>query len=252
MGGRPLRTRADFLSASGVLLVLRDPVPAVPPVRGQPTAVASNPSEGPEILLSVWDDGRIVALHGHVDLGTGVRTAFAQIVAEELGVDVDQVDMILGDTGTAPNQGPTIASASLQIHAQPLRIAAAQARRHLLARAAGVLGAAADLLQVSRGVVSARPSDGAEAPTVTYAQLVSGQNERLTLDLENIEMNPTTPPAGGSFRGLPLPTGTASTRTNLSPPRAVHVTNTVNQARGMLGIGQPNVVRGTSKAGMTS
>ena len=183
MGSRPLRTRADFLSASGVLLLLREPVAPAPPVKGQPAAVASNPSEGPEILLSVWDDGHIVALHGHVDLGTGVRTAFAQIVAEELGVDVDQVDMILGDTGTAPNQGPTIASASLQIHAQPLRIAAAQARRHLLARAAGVLGTTADLLQVTRGVVSARSGDGADSPTVTYAQLVSGQNERLMLDL---------------------------------------------------------------------
>ena len=183
MGSLPLRTRADFLSASGVLLVLRDPVPAAPPVRGQPTAIASDPAEGPEILLSVWDDGRIVALHGHVDLGTGVRTAFAQIVAEELGVGVDQVDMILGDTGTAPNQGPTIASASLQIHAQPLRIAAAQARRHLLARAAVALGTTPDLLQVTRGVVTARLGEGAGSRTVTYAQLVSGKNERLMLDL---------------------------------------------------------------------
>ena len=182
MGTRPLRTRADFLSASGVLLVLRDPVPPAPPIKGQPAAVASNPSEGPEILLSVWDDGRVVALHGHVDLGTGVRTAFAQIVAEELGVDVDQVDMILGDTGTAPNQGPTIASASLQIHARPLRIAAAQARHYLLARAAGVLGTTPDLLQVTRGVVTAGQDGAADSPALTYAQLVSGQNEQLMLD----------------------------------------------------------------------
>ena len=140
MVARSLRTRADFLQASGVLLVLREQMVPPAPVRGQPPATPSDPSEGPEILLSVWDDGRVVALHGHVDLGTGVRTAFAQIVAEELGVDVGQVDMLLGDTGTVPNQGPTIASASLQIHAQPLRLAAAQARLHLLARAAEVLG----------------------------------------------------------------------------------------------------------------
>jgi nicotinate dehydrogenase subunit B len=50
------------------------------------------------------------------------------------------VQVILGDTARAPNQGPTIASSSLQLHAQPLRAAAAQARAWLLAqaRAAGL------------------------------------------------------------------------------------------------------------------
>ena len=183
MVARSLRTRADFLQASGVLLVLREQMVPPAPVRGQPPATPSDPSEGPEILLSVWDDGRVVALHGHVDLGTGVRTAFAQIVAEELGVDVGQVDMILGDTGTVPNQGPTIASASLQIHAQPLRLAAAQARLHLLARAAEVLGIPANLLQVTGGVVRSQAGARADAPTVSYAALVAGKNDRLMLDV---------------------------------------------------------------------
>ena len=79
-----LRTRADFLTATGVLLVVRDPPPANPPAPGQPAAVPGNPAEGVEILLALWDDGRVTALHGHVDLGTGIKTAFAQIVAEEL------------------------------------------------------------------------------------------------------------------------------------------------------------------------
>ena len=183
MAARLLRTRADFMLASGVLLVLREQVVPPPPVRGQPSAIPSNPVEGPEVLLSVWDDGRVVALHGHVDLGTGIRTAFAQIVAEELGVDVDQVEMILGDTGTVPNQGPTIASASIQIHAQPLRLAAAQARGYLLSRAAQVLGVPADLLQVVRGVVRSGADDRADGPEVSYAALVAGRNDCLMLDV---------------------------------------------------------------------
>jgi nicotinate dehydrogenase subunit B len=124
-----LRTRADFLNATDVLLVVRDPPPANPPAPGQPAAVPGNPAEGVEILLSLWADGRVIALHGHVDLGTGLQTAFAQIVAEELDVQLEQVEVILGDTGTAPNQGPTIASGSIQNHAAPLRAAAAQARQ---------------------------------------------------------------------------------------------------------------------------
>ena len=131
-----LRTRSDFLGASGVLLITREPPPAPPPAPGQPPIVAGNPAEGREILLSVWDDTTALGLHGHVDLGQGIRTALGQIVAEELDLEMDQVDMVLGDTARAPNQGPTIASASIQIHAVPLRKAAAQARAWLLAQAA--------------------------------------------------------------------------------------------------------------------
>ena len=87
--GHPPRTRADFINASGVLLVTRDPPPPAAPAPGQPASVAANPAEGCEVLLAVWSDGRISALHGHVDLGTGLATALAQIVAEEL--DADQI-----------------------------------------------------------------------------------------------------------------------------------------------------------------
>jgi nicotinate dehydrogenase subunit B len=129
--------RADYRAASDVLLVLREPPPPAPPVPGQPAAAPANPAEGPEVLIAVWADGRVTALHGHVDLGTGLQTALAQIVAEELGIAVERVQMVLGSTACAPNQGPTIASASIQIHATPLRTAAAQARRWLDAQGAG-------------------------------------------------------------------------------------------------------------------
>ncbi len=131
------KSRADLRAASGALLVTRTPPPPGPPVAGQPAAVPANPAEGDEILIAVWDDGSVTALHGHVDLGTGLRTALAQIVAEELEVELGAVNMVLGSTTLAPNQGATIASASIQIHAVPLRQAAAQARAWLVAQAGG-------------------------------------------------------------------------------------------------------------------
>ncbi|CAN7159651.1 molybdopterin cofactor-binding domain-containing protein [Variovorax paradoxus] len=181
------RTRADFLSADGVLLVVRETPPAPAPANGQPTAVAGNPIEGDEILLAVWDDGSASALNGHVDLGTGIQTALAQIVAEELELGMPCVRMMLGDTARAPNQGATIASASIQIHAQPLRLAAAQARAWLLARAAERLGVAADALQVRNGVVRV-----AEAPDrrINYADLVAGQRTVLRLDPAAVPKDP--------------------------------------------------------------
>ena len=128
-------SRSDFHVATGLLVVVREPAFTNALVPGQPAAVTPNPAEGVEVLIAVWDDGSVTALHGHVDLGTGLRTALAQIVAEELDVPVASINMVLGDTARTPNQGATIASASLQIHAEPLRRAAAQARAWLVAEA---------------------------------------------------------------------------------------------------------------------
>jgi nicotinate dehydrogenase subunit B len=171
------RTRRQFRDADGVLLVLRQPPPAVPPAPGQPPSVPANPAEGPEILLAFADDGRAVALGGHVDLGTGLQTAYAQLVAEELDLPLECVTVVLGDTARAPNQGPTIASASIQIHAMPLRQAAAQARAWLREAAARQLGVAADALRFEGGDACA--PDGRR---VALGTLVAGRHVELMLD----------------------------------------------------------------------
>ena len=89
-----------------------------------------------ETFIKITADGTVTAFNGHVDLGTGIRTALGQIVAEELDVSFARVIVVLGDTSRVPNQGATIASETIQITAVPLRKAAAQARHFLLARAA--------------------------------------------------------------------------------------------------------------------
>ncbi len=178
-----LRTRADFLGADGVLIITREAPPPRPPARGQPPSVPPDPSEGPEILLCVFDDDRVIALNGHVDLGTGLRTALTQIVAEELDVPLERVQMVLGDTARAPNQGLTIASASIQVTAVPLRQAAAQARAFLVERAAQALGAAPGSLSVRDGVVEC--IDGAAAGRcIGYGALLRGQRFELRLDTQ--------------------------------------------------------------------
>jgi nicotinate dehydrogenase subunit B len=171
-------SRAGFHAAAGVLLVTREPPPPPPPAPGQPALVTANPLEGLEILLAVWDDGSVTALNGHVDLGTGIRTALGQIVAEELDVAMDRVHVVLGNTASVPNQGATIASSSIQIHAAPLRAAAAQARAWLLDRAAVQLGANRGSLDVRDGVVRGSIDDVGMA----YGGLVSGQHVEIRLD----------------------------------------------------------------------
>ena len=175
------RTRAEFHAATGVLLVLRDTPAAPPPVAGQPAVVSGNPAEGPEILLAVWDDGSVTALSGHVDLGTGLRTALAQIVAEELDVALDRVRMVLGDTASAPNQGATIASASIQIHAVPLRLAAAQARGWLLAAAARQWGLEVAALETRDGRIGTAADPRQQ---LAYGDLLRGRHVDLQLDAD--------------------------------------------------------------------
>ena len=74
-----------------------------------------------ETFIRITADGSVTAYNGHVDLGTGIRTALGQIVAEELDVSFARVVVVLGDTALVPNQGATIASETIQITAVPLR-----------------------------------------------------------------------------------------------------------------------------------
>jgi nicotinate dehydrogenase subunit B len=133
-------------------------------------------SNRPDVYLAMHPDGSVTAFNGHVDLGTGIRTALAQIVAEELDVAFDRVTMVLGTTSATPDQGPTIASETIQVAAIPLRQAAATARRHLLGKAARIAGTQVETLSVDSGVI--RHGDW----STHYGALISGQHERLEID----------------------------------------------------------------------
>jgi nicotinate dehydrogenase subunit B len=131
---------------------------------------------GVETFIKITADGAVSAYNGHVDLGTGIRTALGQIVAEELDVSFARVVVVLGDTAVVPNQGATIASETIQISAVPLRKAAAQARRFLIARAAERLELPADDLAIEDGLVRARNNR-----SVSYGELIGDDTIRLEL-----------------------------------------------------------------------
>lgn len=107
-----------------------------------------------EAWLAVDRAGRVTLYSGHVELGTGVETAFTQMVAEELDVPVSAITVVQGDTLLTPDQGPTWGSLSVQVAGQQLRKAAACARRALLQRAARQLGVEASGLVVKDGMVT--------------------------------------------------------------------------------------------------
>jgi nicotinate dehydrogenase subunit B len=129
-----------------------------------------------ETFIEISADGTVTAFNGHVDLGTGIRTALGQIVAEELDVSFARVIVVLGDTSRVPNQGATIASETIQITAVPLRKAAAQARNFLLAQAADRLELPASELTIEDGLIRGRDNR-----SVSYGELISGETIRLEL-----------------------------------------------------------------------
>lgn len=192
-GSEPRPDPSALLAARGNLCVLR------PAQAAHGLMPSAPPKEGALDLFLVLDEGGgVTAFNGHVDLGTGIRTALAQIVAEELDVALERVTMVLGHTGVAPDQGATIASDSIQVSARPLRAAAAQARGHLVGLAAEALGLPADSLEVEDGVV--RPRDGGNA-AISYADLLRGRTERLMLD----DTTPVKPASAHRIVGRRVP-----------------------------------------------
>lgn len=129
-----------------------------------------------ETFVKITADGAVTAFNGHVDLGTGIRTALGQIVAEELDVSFARVVVVLGDTTRVPNQGATIASETIQITAVPLRKAAAQARQFLIARAAARLELPVEQLSIEDGLVR-----GKDNRSISYGELIAGETIRLEL-----------------------------------------------------------------------
>ena len=173
-----LPTRHSLLNDSGMLVVYRNPVIPPKPAPGQPGTHSDFIPTEPELFIAVLDDARVMAFNGHVDLGTGIRTALTQIVAEELDVGLAAVHMVLGHPAEVPNQGPTIASATIQVTAEPLRRAAAQARHCLLSLAAKYLAVSVDELVVADGRVNPR---GQPDRAIGYGELLTGQRHALEL-----------------------------------------------------------------------
>ncbi len=98
--------------------------------------------------------------------------------------------MLLGDTAATPNQGPTIASATIQISAVPLRCAAAQARSALFELAAQHLGVAIEQLATDDAqIFCAANPHGAR---VTFAELLAGRSMTLELDTGTPVKDPST------------------------------------------------------------
>ncbi|WP_336489062.1 xanthine dehydrogenase family protein molybdopterin-binding subunit [Methylobacterium nigriterrae] len=154
-----------------------------------PTAPSKSVSpDEVDAYLALSRDGRATIYSGKVDLGTGVRTALTQMAAEELDLPLDHVALVQGDTALTPDQGPTYGSLSIQNGGMQIRLAAATARRHLVALAAERLGQKPEALETRDGTV--RPQAGGAG--IAYADLLKDGRFSLKLDKAVVTKDPAT------------------------------------------------------------
>jgi nicotinate dehydrogenase subunit B len=182
-------SRRAFIQAGGGLLIgfsLSDS--GVLPRLGAAETFA-NPAPGRlDSWLRIGKDESVTVFTGKVDIGMGVQTALAQVVAEELDVAFERIQIVMGDTATTPDQGGVGGSTSISAGAKPLRNAAAAARFLLLQLASGRLRARPEQLQVKNGIVSV---NGDEAKSITYGALAGADdlNESLRVSGGGFALN---------------------------------------------------------------
>ncbi|MCB0106572.1 MAG: molybdopterin-dependent oxidoreductase, partial [Caldilineaceae bacterium] len=131
--------------------------------------------ESPDLDAWIRIDGRdtITIFSGKAEIGQGMRTALAQLAAEELDVELARIRVIMADTELTPDEGTTAGSMSLQMSGNAIRQAAAEARHFLLSLAHEELEAAGDpsALTVADGTIT----DPTTGRSTDYWSLFGGQ-----------------------------------------------------------------------------
>jgi len=87
-------------------------------------------------LVHVYTDGSVLLNHGGTEMGQGLFTKVAQVVAHELGLDLDRVRVSASDTARIPNASATAASSGSDLNGKAAQAAAAAIRTRLVAFAA--------------------------------------------------------------------------------------------------------------------
>lgn len=123
-------------------------------------------------FLHIAEDGKVTCFSGKIEMGQGIVTSLPHMLADELDVPLESVEMVLGDTSLCPWDRGTFGSMTTRAFGPLLRKAAAEARGVLLELGAEKLGVPADRLEAKDAVVFDRNDP---AKKVSYAELVQGK-----------------------------------------------------------------------------
>jgi len=215
--------RREFLKLTGTGLLV---MVAIEPILGQEPARLPTGRQGYPTDLNAYvhigADGRVTTFVGKVELGQGTMTSLPQLVAEELDVKLDAVDVVMGDTDVCPWDMGTFGSLSIRQFGPILRAAAAEAKAVLIQLAAERLKVPAASLHVEAGVVSGTDPSA----RVTYGQLTEGKRIERRLEgkaaLEAVSAFTIVGRSAPRRDALDKVTGRAKFAGDIVPPGALH------------------------------
>ena len=104
-------------------------------------------------LVHVYTDGSVQVNHGGTEMGQGLHTKVAQIVADELGVPLSRVLVTASDTAKVPNASATAASSGTDLNGRAAQFAARHVRDNLAAFVCGLDGCGAGAIRFAGGQV---------------------------------------------------------------------------------------------------
>jgi nicotinate dehydrogenase subunit B len=147
--------------------------PPAAPAAGAEGGLPSPFADTPELdsWIRIDAGGTVTLFTGKVELGQGIRTAVAQIGAEELDVSLARIRVAPVDTDHSPDEGYTVSSMSLETSGNAIRVAAAEARQIMLTVAYEELEAPLERLVVNDGTIT----DPATGRSTTYWELFGGK-----------------------------------------------------------------------------
>ena len=165
--------RRDFvrLLGGGIVVLVSVPYTSILDAVGWPQQRRGYP-EDINAYLHIAQDGKITLFSGKIEMGQGVMTSLTQEAAEELGVTLDTIHIVMGDTESCPWDMGTFGSLTTRMFGPAVRAAAAQAKLILTDLAAQRLGVPRAQLVAENGVIHA---SGDRAKRVTYGELARGQ-----------------------------------------------------------------------------
>ncbi|MBA4322261.1 MAG: isoquinoline 1-oxidoreductase [Odoribacter sp.] len=178
--GSGIKRRDFFKLLGGGILILFQPWNTFE-IMALPAEQARSLSKDYNAFLHIAEDGTVSCFTGKIEMGQGIITSLAMMMADELNVGLEKVKMVMGDTDLCPYDAGTWGSLTTRSFGPAMRAAAAEARGVLFELASEQLSAPESRLRAKNGVIT-----DIENPekSVTYGQLTKGRKIEKYLDMK--------------------------------------------------------------------